>query len=276
MSVLAAGSLATTFEEYVGPAFREERGIDLRGEYYGTNALLRMVEDGTHHPDVVVGADAALLRERLYDEFTGWDVTFATNSLGLGYDDRTPLGTELDAGNAWYEAVRTVGERGLAISDPDIDPLGYRAIQAFSLAEREHGLAGFRERVVSKAYREPEEPQLLAGVETGARAGAVVYRNMAVDHDVAFREFPAAYNFADPTLADHYATVTYTTDEGRTIPGRPIRYNATVLDGADAPDAGRELVAFLANNPSVLEEAGLSVGKGVPRPHGNVPEGIDP
>jgi molybdate/tungstate transport system substrate-binding protein len=273
--VLAAGSLAHTFDDHIGPAFENHTDISVHGEFYGSTAIMRMVEDRTQHPDVIVSADAALLRERLYDEFTDWDIEFATNSLGIGYNKETAFGQALDRGEPWYEVVRELNEDDLAIGDPDLDPLGYRAVQAFELAKREHDIDGFRERMMDLVYMEPEEPQMLAGVETGNRAGAIVYQNMAVDHDMSFFEFPDAYDFSNPELADHYATVTYTTDEGYTAPGRPVLYNATVKGSADNPSAGHTLVQFLVNTPKILEQAGLAVTENLPRPQGNVPEGID-
>lgn len=270
--LLSAGSLATTFEEYVGPAFESETEIDLRGEYFGTNALIRMIEDRTTRPDVIVGADATLLRDRLSP---AWDIEFATNSLGVAYNPKTAVGGALEGGNPWYSALRAADDGEVAIADPNLDPLGYRAIQAFELAEREHDLNGFREEMAESVYREPEEPQMMAGIETGSSAAAVVYRNMAVDHDVPFVEFPPAYNFAEPSLAEHYATVSYTTDEeGYTAVGRPILYNATVYEDADAPEAARELVGFLTDNPGLLTDAGLTVAGPLPVAHGMTPEGI--
>jgi molybdate/tungstate transport system substrate-binding protein len=276
VTVLSAGSLARTFERHVGPAFESATGRPVHGEYYGSNAVMRMVEDRTKHPDVVVSADATLLRDRLYGTVTDWDVEFAANSLGLGYNDSTPLGRRLDAGEPWYEAVTDASEGAVAIGDPDLDPLGYRAIQAFELAEREHDLEGFRERMTERVYMEPEEPQLMAGVESGSRAAAVVYRNMAVDREMPFRGFPDRYDFSDPALADHYATVSYTTEEGYTATGRPILYNATVTDDADEREGGRRLVRFLLENPDRLEAAGLTVGESLPRAHGAVPAEVAP
>ena len=276
MSLLSAGSLARTFEEHVGPAFESETGTRLRGEYHGSNALLRMIEDRTKAPDVVVSADATLLRDRLYGDETDWDVEFATNSLGIGYDTRTPLGRRLDAGDPWYEVAPDADAGAVAIADPDLDPLGYRAVQAFELAGRVHGRPGLRETLLDLAYREPKEPQLLTGVTTGSRAAAVVYRNMAVDHGIGFTEFPSAYNFAEPDRAAQYATATYTTDDGYTAVGRPIVYNVTVRDGADAPVAGRRLVEFLVDNSDRLTAAGLSVAGPLPRAVGAAPEAIDP
>jgi molybdate/tungstate transport system substrate-binding protein len=276
VSLLSAGSLAQTFESHVGPAFEEETGIELRGEYYGANAVMRMVEDRTKHPDVIVSADATLLRDRLYGEVTDWDVEFATNSVGIGYDEETEFGAGLEAGEPWYELALTAEEGDLSIGDPNLDPLGYRAVQAFDLAEAEYGIDGLREELLDLVYEEPEEPQMMAGVESGSRAASVVYRNMAVDHDVPFSEFPDAYNFANPDLAEQYATVSFTTDEeGYTAEGRPVVYNATVNDEADEPDAGHDLVQFLVDEPDLLVEAGLTVGEAIPRPEGDLPEAIE-
>ncbi|RQG86152.1 extracellular solute-binding protein [Natrarchaeobius halalkaliphilus] len=276
VSVLSAGSLAHTFEDHVGPAFEDETGIAVHGEYYGANAVMRMVEDRTKHPDVIVSADATLLRDRLYGEFTDWDIEFATNSVGLAYARESEFGRRLEDGEPWYELARETDARDLAIGDPNLDPLGYRAVQAFELAEREYDLDGFREEMMELVYEEPEEPQLLTGVESGSRAAAVAYRNMAVDHDIPFFEFPETYSFADPERADHYATVEYTTDEGDyTAEGRPVVYNATVNDEADEPNAGLRLVQFLGDNPERLVDAGLTVGEQIPRASGEVPGAID-
>lgn len=275
--MLSAGSLARTFEDHVGPAFEAETGTTIHGEYYGTNAVMRMIEDRTKHPDVVVSADATLLRDRLYGAFTDWDVAFATNTVGIGYNADTEIGSRLDEGAPWYEVLADADEGDVAIGDPNLDPLGYRAVQAFELAEREHDLDGLKTRLLSVVYEEPEEPQMMAGVESGSRAAAIVYRNMALDHGMPFVEFPDAYNFGNPALADRYATVEFTTDEeGYTAEGRPVVYNATVIDDADEPAAGRRLVRFLVENPDLLADAGLTASEGVPSPNGDVPPEVLP
>lgn len=271
VSVLAAGSLAGTVEEFVGPAFEDETGLVVRGEYHGSNVVMRMVEDRTAAPDVAVSADATLLRDRLYGRITNWDVEFASNSIGLGYRRGTALADRLEGGTAWYDAVREAGPGEVAISDPDLDPLGYRAVQAFELAERHHSLDGFRETLLARVHVEPSEPQLLAGVTSGARTAAVVYRNMALDHGVGFLEFPPAYSFGDPARADHYATVEYTTEGGYTACGRPVVYSATVSDDADNLEGGRRFVQFLFDRPGLLKKAGLTVSSPLPRPVGAVP-----
>lgn len=272
VSVLSAGSLAVTLDEGIGPAFERETGIQYSGEYYGSNAVMRMVEDGQKNPDVVVSADAGLLRRRLYDEHTDWDAVFASNSVGIAYNPRTALGGRLESDESWYDVLRDADEGEVAISDPDLDPLGYRAVQLFELAGEKHGIDGFRDEMLSKTYKEPEEPQLLTGVRSGSRAAAVVYENMAVDHDLPFHELPDDLNFSDPDHADDYAAASYTTDDGMTIEGAPVLYNITVLEGADRPDAGTEFVNYVLGNRETLAEDGLSLPE--TEFHGNPPEEV--
>ncbi len=273
VSVLSAGSLTVPLEEHIRPAFEDEVGTTYQGEYHGSNAVMRMIEDRQKNPDVAISADATLLRDRLYDDHTDWDVEFASNSVGLAYASDTTVGTQLDSGDPWYEVALGAAPGAIAISDPDLDPLGYRAIQAFRLAEQEHGLDGFAETLAERVSRQPQEPQLLADVETGNRAAAVAYRNMAVGRDIPFLEFPDAYNFSDPELEAQYATVSYTTERGYTAPGRPVVYNATVLDSADNPDSGRAFLDFLLDSQSMLSDAGLTVDS-LPNGHGDVPREV--
>ncbi|AZQ14399.1 extracellular solute-binding protein [Halorubrum sp. PV6] len=275
VSVLAAGSLASVLGDRLGPRFEADTGITFHGAYYGTNAVMRMVTDGRKYPDVVVSADAGLLRDRLYETHTTWDVAFASNAVGIAYAPDTRFGERLGAGTPWYAVVRDADAGDLAISDPDLDPLGYRAVHAFRLAERAHGLDGFADAAVDAAYREPHEPQLLAGVESGKRAAAVVYRNMAADHGLPFRPFPEAYDFSNPAYADRYREVSYTTDEGYTATGAPIVYNATVLGTADSPAAGRRFVRALANAGDALRANGFETER-FPRTRGAVPPAARP
>jgi len=275
VSVLSAGSLAVAMEEEVGPAFEAETGTTSRGEYHGSNAVVRMIRDRQASPDVAISADVGLLRDRLYDDHATWDAVFGSNEVGLAYNPETAIGQRLEAGDPWYEVLRAADDGEVAISDPALDPLGYRAAHLLALAEREYGLEGLRETVLSGAYREPAEPQLLAGVETGDRSVAVCYRNMALDRGLPFYDLPPELDFSDPAHADRYASVSYTTDKGYTVRGSPVMYSATVLESADSPDAGRSFVEFLLDSPGLLREAGLAVPDSLPRSHGQAPDGID-
>jgi len=272
VSVLSAGSLAVVLDENVGPAFEAETKTPYAGEYHGSNAVMRMVQEGQKNPDVVVSADAGLLRERLYGDYTDWDVVFASNSVGIAYNGETEAGERLESEEPWYEVLRDTEEKKVAISDPDLDPLGYRAVQMFELVEDKYGIDGFKDEMMEKVYQEPQEPQLLAGVRSGNRAVAVVYANMAADHGLPFRELPEDIDFSSPEHTESYSEATYTTEDGTTVEGSPVLYSATVLKNADSPEAGFEFVSYMINDRGVLSENGLSVPE--VRYNGEVPEEV--
>ncbi|MFB6132056.1 MAG: extracellular solute-binding protein [Halanaeroarchaeum sp.] len=278
VSVLAAGSLAAVFNDVVGPRFEERTGIAYRGEFHGSNAVMRMVLEGQKRPDVVVSADHRLLREKLQrraDPKSEWDVVFASNSIGLTYAEGTDLADRIADGEPWYRALLET-DAAIARSDPDLDPLGYRTVMLFELAERYYDEPGLADALVEKLQVDPSEAHLLAAVETGERAGAISYKNMAVDHGLQFHSLPDELDFSKPSLAEHYGTVSYTTEDGHTVVGKPILYAATVNTDAESPEMGRRFVGFLLERLDLLAENGLVVTDSFPVPHGPVPGEVLP
>lgn len=275
IDVLSAGSLSIILGNELGPSFEEETGTSFQGEFHGSNALMRFVTSEQKSPDVVTSADANLLRETLQPEYATWDVVFASNAVGITYNPDTEVGQLLETGTAWYRALLEA-ESEIAMSDPNLDPLGYRTVQLFELAEDYYGVDGLAQRLIDRLDIDPQEAHLLAGIETGERAAAVCYENMAVDHDLPFVSLPDELNFSNPAYADHYAQATYTTDDGTTIEGTPVLYNATVLTSADHPEDGQRFLRYLLENRDVLSENGLIVDDRFPRMNGDVPEGVLP
>jgi molybdate/tungstate transport system substrate-binding protein len=275
VEVLAAGSLTVLLGEHVGPRFETATGVDVRGEFHGSKALLRMIEEGQQRPDVALSADASLLREALYPEHVGWDLVFASNALGIAYAPNTDLGARLDGGEPWHRAVRESDGR-IARTDPDLDPLGYRTLMLFDLAERYYGVHGLAAALRANSVVDPAESHLLAAIETGNRPAAVCYRNMAVARDLSFVGLPDALNFSSPAHADRYRTAQYVADDGQVLRGGPILYSAAVLDDAENPQAGRKFVEFLLANAELIEEYGLIVREDFPGHHGAVPQEVLP
>jgi len=269
--VLAAGSLVVAIDEQVGPAFGRDTDYSYRGEFRGSNAIMRLVEGGHKRPDVVVSADAGLLREALVPDHAAWDTVFAANEVGITYNPDTRVGDRLAAGEPWHRVL--AGSRVEAgRTDPNLDPLGYRTAMLFDLAEHYYDQPGLAADLHANSTVAAQESHLLAGVEAGGRPAAYCYRNMAVDHDLPFVELPPQLNFADPDYTDHYATASYTTDQGTTITGRPVLYAATVPKNARNPEAGQRFVQYVLEHPDVLRRSGLTVPDGLPKSDGQLPQ----
>ncbi|MFB6162027.1 MAG: extracellular solute-binding protein [Halococcoides sp.] len=273
VTVLAAGSLARGFEDRIGPKFAEATRYGYSGEYHGSNAVLRMVLEDQRRPDAVVSADAGLLRDRFRPSVTDWDVVVATNAVVIAADPATSVGQRLATGDHWPDVLRSAAGP-IARTDPDLDPLGYRALLLFELAERFYDEPGLAAELRAATTVTAGEARLLAGVETGQYDAAIAYRSMATDRDLTVRSLPPALNFADPSRTEWYASASYTTSGGRTVHGRPVRYAATVPETAPDPAAGRRFVRFLANHSGLLAGIGLVTGDSVPIYAGSVPQEV--
>jgi len=215
VSLLAAGSLQVALEE----RFRDRVDVDLTLEARGSAACARMVREGIRDPDVLALADPALFAG-LAERYTA----FATNALVVAYNPDTVGAAVRDAERAYDPLLDA--ELRLGRTDPETDPLGYRTLFSLGLAE-EHWDRPYTDALADSQVL--QETALLSAFETGALDAAVTYRNMAVDHDVPFRELPPELDLSAPQFAEFYGSQSYEMPAGRTVTGSPISYGAAML-----------------------------------------------
>lgn len=258
VEVLYAGSLNRALEKSVGPAFEAATGAGFRGEPRGSVAAVRLVEERHRSPDVIVSAESRLVVDRLLPEFADSCTEFVSNELVVAVRDGVELG-------GWEEAFFDTSF-AVGISDPDLDPLGYRAVMMLQLAEQYTGDPGFG-AVRDELLVFGQETELVASLDTGQLDAGVVYRNMAVGHGLDFVELPPEVNLGDPAHADLYADASFESDRGEVFRGRPIVYGASVLRDASNPSGGREFLEFVTEGEGVtlLRDEGFRVPNGLPR-----------
>src|SRR5438093_9478551 len=58
VSVMYAGSLVRTMEDYLGPSFHNQTGYNIVGEGKGSIQISNLIIDGFRKPDIFVSADA--------------------------------------------------------------------------------------------------------------------------------------------------------------------------------------------------------------------------
>jgi molybdate/tungstate transport system substrate-binding protein len=244
VSVLAAGSLQVPLEE----RFRERIDADLSLETRGSAACARMVREGIRDPDLLALADPVLFAG-VADRYTA----FATNALVLAYNPETGVADAERAYDPLLDADLRLGR-----TDPEVDPLGYRTLFSLGLAEELWG------RPYTAALSESQvlpETALLSTFESGALDAAVVYRNMAVDHGVPFRELPPELDLSAPRFAETYASESYETPGGQAVQGAPIRYGATAR--SERPEV---MTAFEALTGADWLGSGFTVPRSYPTP----------
>ncbi len=262
---MAAGSLSNAFENGLKPTLPD---VTLEIEAHGSAAVARLIAEGQRDPDLVALADVALFDGPLYPD---WYAEFVTNTLVLAYNPESAGGQQLKAAGArtWYRPLLTDDVR-LGRTDPDLDPLGYRALFMLDLASRYYDVPDLADQVLRPDQIYPET-SLISQFEVGAIDTAIAYRNMAIERDYATIELPPQINLSDPAYVDDwYATTAYTLPSGQTVTGGLIRYGATIRHLSD--DAVRAFAALCTG--AYLPEFGFTVPDGYPRFHGSVPDRV--
>ena len=265
IAILAAGSLQNALANGLAPAV----DVPVRVEAHGSATVARMIDEGQRDPDIVSVADVALFEEPLSP---AWHAVFTSNSVVVAYNPDTEGGQRLaDAGpERWYEPM-VAGDVAIGRTDPDQDPLGYRALFTLELASRYYDDASnLREQILQQNQIHPETA-LISQFETGSIDAAIAYRNMAVERDYEYIELPDQINLSNPRyVEDWYSTTSYTLPSGQGIQGGLISYGSTIRHTSDAAVA----VFDAHTTGSYLEDHGFLLREQFPTYTGDVPRRV--
>ncbi|MFN2528289.1 MAG: substrate-binding domain-containing protein [Candidatus Baltobacteraceae bacterium] len=230
VSVVYAGSLVTTMERQVGPAFAQSCSCTYQGEGKGSVALARMIEGGIRDPDVFISADTKQM-ERLRaspKHFIASYTIFATARLVLGYSRKSPFANRFAAAAAGRLSLRQLlltPRLRVGRTDPRFDPKGTRS--NFALAAL--GVSPARSMVF------PEE-DLLVRLEAGDLDAAFLYSTESVARNVPALELPAI-----------------------ATKGQEVSYSVAQLEAAPNPAGAHRFEYFIlaGRGKELLERAGL-------------------
>ncbi len=223
IEVMYAASLVKEMEERIIPEFEKMYSYDVLSEAKGSVAIVEMVRDGLRSPDAIISADYTLLNELMPSLISEYYI-FASNSIVV-------------AGNNvpenWIEAILN-GEVSAGMSDPAVDPLGYRTLLMFRLAEIHYGIR-FYDEIVTKVKVFALETDLSANISAGTVDVGFLYRNMAVNHGLNYLELPDEVNLGNPDLESVYSRASVKVG-GRVHRGKAIAYGIAALKGKNGTD----------------------------------------
>ena len=265
IAILAAGSLQNALSNGLEPVV----DVPVTVEAHGSATVARMIAEGKRDPDIVSVADVALFEEPLSPP---WYSVFTSNAVVVAYNPDTEGGKRLAEARAesWYEALASDDVR-IGRTDPDQDPLGYRALFALELASRYYDDASnLTEKLLKKEQIYPETA-LISQFESGSIDAAIAYRNMAVERDYEYVDLPDEIDLSNPEHEERwYSTVSYTLPSDRTVQGGLVGYGSTIRKMSDAA-----LDVFAAHTTGGhLDEHGFLLREGFPMYEGDVPERV--
>lgn len=250
--VLNAGVLHHFVADGLAAALLSERKIAVRHESGPSVALASSLRAGSKAADVFMSADAqvnALLMGAANANRVRWYVAFARNEVVLVYSPKGRYASEfLSAASGqipWFELLQRPGLR-LVRGDPNLDPLAYYTLFVVELSELHYGIPGLKRRILGDDLNPAQLSGLsLAGLESGEVDALFLYRSIALDRQLPFVALPDAVNLSDASQTESYARVSFTTNQGHTFSGGPIRLSATVLANAVDPEHAAGLIAYL-------------------------------
>jgi len=287
LRVFCAGSLILPFSEIEKAFEAANPEIDVQTEFHGSIQVMRHVTDLHEAIDVVATADQALIPMLMYatDDpdsglpYADWYLHFAGNQIGLAYTPQSRGAAKLSAEN-WYTIVADPEVR-LGLSDPRIDPAGYRTLMALRLAEVQYdqpdifqnllgdkfsypiGMykeAGFTEitvpeilepRLDSNLALRGASIQLVALLQSGDLDYAFEYESVIRQHGLELLELPEAVNLGSEALSETYRQVEVKLDFQRfakikpVFRGEPIGYGITIPSNAPQPGVAERYIQFL-------------------------------
>jgi molybdate/tungstate transport system substrate-binding protein len=269
LSVFNAGSLAHPFRALLAAFVREHPAVRPTQESSGSLEAVRKLTELGKIPDVLAVADHNVIAKLLLPDRASWYVGFASNAMVLAYSTRSAAAASV-SGDNWWEILLRPGVRW-GISNPALDPNGYRAHMVFQLAERHYrrpGLARRLEAAVRSRYVRPSEAQLLGLVQAGELDYAWSYRSLATTAGLRWVSLPSQIDLSDPARAEEYASARVRLPGSRLgsadsveFRGEPILYALTIPTGAAHPELGRAFVQFVLSDrgQEILRQEGFVV-----------------
>lgn len=251
-----AGSLSVPVKQMCVDFKKENPDVEILTEISGSVDCARKITDLNRSCDLILVSDYKVIDEMLVPEHASWNIRFASNSLVIAFNQDSKL--QMDSVN-WYNLLLDPSGK-FGRSNPDSDPCGYRTVFLFQLAEKHYHQSGLAEKLLAKdiQFIRPKEVDLLALLETRAIDCFIIYRSVAVQHQLAFIELPLEVNLSLPAFNSMYseACTQIASDrpgETRQVCGEAIVYGLSIPRNAQNPVLAQKFASYVLNKKNGLK-----------------------
>jgi len=254
LMIFHADSLLVPFEQIEEKFEAEHPEIDVIMESSGSNWAAHKVTELARPCDIIAVADYRIIDNMLIPGHASWSIRFATNQVVLGYSNSSRYASEITTDN-WHEILLrpdvTYGH-----SDPEQDPCGYWTLIVWKLADFHYGKLADG-RLISEALDEACPPgnvradlnDLHPLLNSGVLDYVFMYRSVAQQQHLKYRELPPEINLGDPAHEQtyHRASVVVKGKQGTQVTrtGTPIVFAITILDDATHPAEAKKFLQYL-------------------------------
>ncbi len=264
LHVIHAGSLTVPVHEISRAFEKENPGVKVLSEAWGSKAGARRVANLETPADVFMSADYMVIENMLIPDHASWYIPFATNEMAIVYTKKSRYADRISVDN-WVEILMKDDVK-FGRSNPDQDPCGVRSVFTIKLEEKMRGEPGLAERMLAKDKDNirPKETDLIALLESNHIDYIFLYKSVAVQHGLEYLQLPDSLSMGNFALNDWYRSVsveTLGTRPGETIVeyGEAMVYGLTIPHKTQNKELAEKFVAFVLNEDKgqkILKELG--------------------
>lgn len=250
LHVIHAGSLTVPVHEIARAFEKENPGVQILSEAWGSKAGARRIIDINTPADVFLSADYKVIENMLIPAHASWYLPFATNELAIVFTPRSRYAQQIDVSN-WPEILLRPDVK-FGRSNPDHDPCGVRSIFTIKLAQKYYQQADLAEKLLAKDTENirPKETDLIALLTSHHLDYIFLYKSVAVQHQLAFLELPDSLSMSNFGLNDWYGQVSTQTlgrkpGESITEYGEAMVYGITIPHKSQNQELAEKFVRFV-------------------------------
>lgn len=237
--------------------FAARTGVVVQRESGASLEHVRKITELHRIPDVLLLADADVFPRFLVPAHATWYAEFARNRMVVAYTPRSKYANDITSAN--WTTILQRDDIEVGRTDPNLAPVGYRALLMFQLAERFYkhpGLAGSLLRHAPERNIRPNAAELAALLAAGELDYIYDYQSVAESNGFRFIALPDAINLGDPARAAEYAKASVrvrgaTAGTQSVFKGQPILYGLSVPRAAPHASAATRFLEYLTS-PAVI------------------------
>jgi len=263
VSVLYGPSFAHLMSDRIGPEFTRATGVRFDGQPQASLAEMRLTTASGAPADVAIVTDPELLGEKATAAQAPYYVVFAADAMVVAYRGDSTYAKAIASGMPWFDALRAGGVR-FGRLDPDLHPLGMRAIFVLQLARRYYESGDLAAQLLRPDQIVPAT-DLVPRLQRGALDAALLYRSQAVEAGLSLLDLPVEINLSDPGRRGVYDEASLEV-HGNLQRGAPLVVAAVPLAPAPHPAVALRFVDFLTSGRGrrIFEDSGFVTLPGFP------------
>jgi len=284
LKIFHAGSLTEPLSDVEKEFEKEHKNVDVQREAAGSVQTIKKVTELHKDADVVTSADAFLIPQMMYPNYSDFTIKFAANDIVIAYTNKSNHWNKINKDN-WYEILRKDDVK-FGFSNPNNDPCGYRSVMVVQLAEFKYNDGKIFDDLVEKntnikakcegenlnltciiivpnsAKINPKtnkvmvrslEMELISGLQRREIDYFFIYRSVAIQNKFNFVELPPEINLGDDAKNEIYKKASVKLEDGNVQHGNAIVYGITIPKNAQHK---KEAIEFVK---SVIDENGQKV-----------------